>query len=132
MRTRDELPSNRSFGLFFAVVIAGAGWYFSDGILSVQEYAFVGAALAFLAAAVFAPGLLLHLNRAWMALGMMLGRVLSPVAIGFLFFVAVTPYALVLRLLGRDELQLQMRPGQSHWRSRKPPGPSADSLTRQF
>jgi hypothetical protein len=50
-----------------------------------------------------------------------------------LFFVVVTPYALVLRLAGRDALRLRPEPGRdSYWIARDPPGPAPDFLHRQF
>jgi hypothetical protein len=63
----------------------------------------------------------------------LLGRIVNPVVLTVLFFVVVTPYALVLRLAGRDALRLRPEPGRdSYWIARDPPGPAPDFLHRQF
>ena len=90
----------------------------------------VGFVLAILAAA--RPGLLAPLNRLWMALGMLMNRVVSPVILALLFFGVVWPIGLVMRLTGSDSLRLKKNPGanESYWLARDPL--ASDHFTRQF
>src|SRR5690606_12562568 len=101
------LPSDRKFGLTFSVLLgllgAWAAWR-SHGSLAIGSATL---AMSFLLAAILAPPLLHPLNRAWMALGAVLSRVVSPLVMGIVFFLLVTPTALVGRALGRDELRLR-------------------------
>jgi len=76
--------------------------------------------------------LLTPLNKAWMKLGDLLGKVISPIVLGIIFFVLLAPVALVTRLLGRDELRLKMSNSSSYWIDRTPPGPAGDSFKNQF
>ena len=124
-------PSDRKFGLTFAVVlvvIAARAWWLdrsSVASLSIAAAA-VGAALA-----LFAPRALAASNRAWFRLGLLLSRIVSPVVVGAMFLLIVTPVAVVMRAAGRDALRLRGRAG-TYWIRRTPPGPPAESFKHQF
>ena len=66
-------------------------------------------------------------------IGLVLHKIVSPIALGILFFLVVTPTGLLMRLLGKDPLRLRFdRSADSYWIARTPPGPDADSLKNQF
>src|SRR5687767_6711854 len=97
------LPSDRSFGLLFTVVGALVGaWMLWRG----SRFANVafGLAALFLVAALVCPWILRPLNIAWMHLGLLLNRVVSPIVMGVIYFGLFTPIATVMRLRGRDVL----------------------------
>jgi hypothetical protein len=88
---------------------------------------------AFAAVALAKPELLAGLNRQWMKLGILLGKVVSPIALGVLFYCVITPIGLALRLAGKDPLRLKRDPAaNSYWIPRDPPGPPPGSMTNQF
>ena len=89
-------------------------------------------AIALAAAAAMAPRRLVLLNRGWLRLGELLGRVFNPIVLGLIYFGLLAPVAIAARLLGRDELRLKPRRASSYWIDRTPPGPSADSFKNQF
>ena len=90
-------------------------------------------AAAFLAAALFRPALLAPLNRLWSRFGLLLGRVTNPIIMGLVFFLLITPMALILRLRGNDPLRLRLAlHAKSYWIERTPPGPTPASMTEQF
>ena len=77
--------------------------------------------------------MLAPLNRAWLYVGLLLQRVVSPVVLGILFFLTVTPIGLLMRLTGKNPLRLGFdREAQSYWIDRQPPGPAPDTMPRQF
>jgi hypothetical protein len=78
------------------------------------------------------PIVLRPFNKAWYKLGLLMGRVVSPIVLGILFFILISPIAIVMRLAGRDALKLRKQNVQSHWIDRAPPGPSSDSFKEQF
>ena len=127
-----EGSSDRSFGAVFAVVfLVIAGWPLWHGE-SLRWWA-AGVAAAFALVAMVRPALLAGLNRQWMKLGVLLGRVVSPIALGLLFYCVLTPLGAVLRLAGKDPLRLRFDRGtDSYWIRREPPGPPPDSMTNQF
>lgn len=127
-----EGSSDRSFGL----VIAAAFLLIALSPLR-HHHALRWWALAvsavFALVALVKPILLARVNWLWMKLGILLGKVVSPVALGVLFYGVLTPLATVIRLAGKDPLRLRLDPGvDSYWIVRKPPGPPPDSMTNQF
>jgi len=92
-----------------------------------------GVAAVFALAAVLRPALLAGFNRQWIKLGVLLGKVISPVALGVLFYGVLTPLGALMRLTGKDPLrQRREREATSYWLPRQPPGPPPDSMTNQF
>ena len=128
-----ELPSNRKFGVFLALVCGALAIYLAFRSRTAAASAAGMAALAVGLVAWLEPEALRLLNKAWNRLGLVLAAVINPIAMGILFLGLFTPLAVVLRLAGRDELRLRRAPaGASYWRLRDPPGPPPGSFGRQF
>lgn len=132
-RNLPPLPSERSFGVLFAIVSAAAAaalaWY---GHRTAAGAFLAAAALLALLAAV-APRALALPNRLWFRLGLLLHAVVSPIVLGAIYFLVITPIALAMRLAGRDALERRREPGrESYWKDRDPPGPPPDSFRNQF
>lgn len=133
MHSPQNLPSNRNFGLLFAGVFALLSAYAAyQNAEAFKVYGWLIAGIVVGLVAIAAPGLLAPLNKAWMKLGELMGRVVSPLVLGVIFFVLITPVALVTRLFGRDELRLKKTDASSYWIERAPPGPAGDSFKNQF
>jgi hypothetical protein len=124
--------SERSFGIVMAAAFAlvaainywHAGWLWPW--LS-------GAAVLFLAAAFLWPVLLRPFNKVWFKFGMLLHAVVNPIIMALLFYVAVVPTGLIMRMFGRDLLRLKREPDRdSYWIVRQPPGPAPQSMKDQF
>jgi hypothetical protein len=65
--------------------------------------------------------LLAPLNKLWFKLGMLLGRIISPVVLGIVYFLWITPFAVVMRLMGKKFLALDFDPqAKSYWIIREP------------
>ena len=129
---RLVVGSHRVFGWVMAAV-AGlvALWAWRKGYGWLWWPAGIG--LAFAVVASLAPSLLAPLNRAWMALGLLLGRIISPLIMGLIFFGVVTPIALLARLRGVDPMRRRFDPGaKTYWIERDPPGPDPATMERQF
>lgn len=133
--TSKEAPrgsSDRSFGIVFGVVfLIIALWpLLSSG--GVRIWSVIASASFFVVAFVL-PKLLAPLNRLWMRFGLLLHHIVSPVVLGILFYLFVTPMGLVMRLFGKDFLRLRFdSSSRSYWIERNPPGPRPDSLNNQF
>ncbi|HJV60073.1 MAG TPA: SxtJ family membrane protein [Albitalea sp.] len=127
-----EGSSDRTFGLVFAA------FFIVVALLPLLRHApartwAVLLAVAFAALALIKPVLLAPLNRAWMRLGLLIGKVVSPIALGIVFFGVLTPTAALMRWRGQDPLRLRRAPGdKSYWQPRTPPGPPPRSMTNQF
>jgi hypothetical protein len=133
MRTHPQLPSNRSFGWTFTVffLLVGAyGLWRGGGSLVLWGLA-LAAAMALVT--VTRDRWLTPLNRAWMAFGELMGRVVSPIVLGLIFFAVFTPVAAVMRLFGRDAMLRKWdAAAPSYWVKRDPPGPADDSYRNMF
>lgn len=127
-----EGSSNRSFGWVFTgvfLLVGAAPLLFGAGL---RWWSLVAAA-GIAAVTLLRPALLAVPNRLWMQFGLLLGRVVSPVVIGILFFVVFTPFGVVMRAFGHDPLRLKRDPRAStYWVEREPPGPAPESMRNQF
>ena len=126
------LPSNRKFGLFFTFVFAAAIVLIYDGTLDLLDYALVVLSVLTLIVTLINAEWLQPFNKAWMKLGLLIGRVVSPIVLGSIFFVIFTPIAWIFKITGRDELRLKTGVRSSHWIARDPVGPDAGSFKNQF
>jgi hypothetical protein len=127
-----EGSSDRSFGLVFAGVFALITvWPALHG--GAMRWWASAVALAFAVIALTRPAVLGTLNRLWTRLGILMGKIISPVALGVLFYVVLTPIGMLMRLTGADPLRLKRdASSNSYWISRQPPGPPPGSMTNQF
>jgi hypothetical protein len=127
-----QAGSDRGFGLvfagFFALVSAfswwrgHAGWHWTLPLAAV-----------FLVIAYTYPRVLAPLNVVWMKFGLLLHKVVTPLILGLLFFVTITPIGLLARACGKDFLRLRLdRGAKSYWIERAPPGPPPQSMKNQF
>ncbi len=131
-REEIEGSSDRSFGIVFAIVFA---------VIGLLPFAFGGGVRlwalliggAFLLVALALPSILAPLNRLWLRFGLLLHRIVSPIVLGIMFFVVITPMGLLMRALGKDLLRLKFdERSSSYWIARVPPGPPPESLRDQF
>jgi hypothetical protein len=128
-----QLPSNQSFGFLFSgifTLLSAFAWYQSEDLFVVYTWLVIAIIIGLIC--IVAPKLLTPFNKAWMKLGELMGKIVSPVILGIIFFVLLTPIGFLARLFGRDELRLKLTKANSYWIDRAPPGPSSDSYKNQF
>lgn len=127
-----EGSSNRAFGLVFVgffTIVGIVPWAFGGKL---HLWALV-LALGLLVVSLLLPSLLAPFNRAWLKFGLLLHKIVSPVVLGIMFFLVVTPIGLLMRMFGKDPLRLKFEPSaDSYWIDRSPPGPPPESLKDQF
>ncbi|WP_407676652.1 SxtJ family membrane protein [Peristeroidobacter soli] len=129
----DRRPSDRKFGFTFGAIlfaVSAYGTYRGWPTIISSLCTLTGVSLALLAW--LAPSRLSPVNRAWFAIGELLGRVVSPIALGFIFFALITPVSIIARLFGRDELHLNRRPAASYWIPRETTRIDPCSFRQQF
>ncbi len=127
-----EVGSNRSFGLVFFVVFLLIGLYPLLGAGPVRIWSLVIAGV-FLFFSFFFSEILRPLNILWFRLGMLLAKIVNPIVMFVIYAVAIVPFGLGARLLGKDLLRMKLDKDQgSYWVEREPPGPKPKSLENQF
>jgi len=130
--TEVELPSNRRFGVFFtSVFFLFSGYFFWLQYINLSTVFFI-MATAFGLVTLINPNLLLPLNKMWMLFGLLLGMIISPVVLGVLFFGLFTPMAIVMRLIGRDELRLKKYKTDTFWKQRSEADQSSEPFIHQY
>ena len=127
-----KVSSDRSSGTVFTLVFLAVGVWVISGGQSKGWLFFVSAALFFVVA-IARPSILGPFNRAWAKFGLLLGQVFNPILLGVVFYLVVTPMAVIRRLLGKDSLHLKFKSDlESYWINRSPAGPKGGSMTKQF
>lgn len=125
-------PSNRNFGFVFSAFFLLVTLAPLRRHQPVRFWA-LGVAVAFLAVTILVPAVLAPLNRLWMKLGHLLGRITTPIVTGALFYLVFTPAAYLARMLGKDPLRLKFdSQANSYWQERRPPGPPPANMANQF
>lgn len=127
-----EGSSDRAFGFVFtAVFMIIGGVQLWHGVSWAPAWFAVAAIILLISLA--RPAILGPANRLWMRFGLLLHKVVSPVVLGVLFFVAVTPTGLLMRVFGKDPLRLRRDPAAaSYWIVRDDPGPAPETMKNQF
>lgn len=127
-----RLSSDRVFGLVFTGFFLLIGLYPLRHRAPIRLWALVAAGVILLISLTF-PRLLRPFNQLWTALGILLNKIVSPIATAVPFFLIFTPMAYLLRWLGKDILRLQMdKSAKSYWIPREPPGPDPKSMANSF
>tara|TARA_B100000959_G_scaffold259100_1_gene294459 strand:- start:15 stop:419 length:405 start_codon:yes stop_codon:yes gene_type:complete len=107
--------TERNFGLAFAAVFLIISlyplWFGKNMHLWACIIAFI-----FFFFAIFLPKVLILPNKLWYKLGLFLGAIISPLIMGMIFFLTVTPTGVIMRLFGKDILNQKMKKSiKSHW-----------------
>lgn len=127
-----KIPSERSFGTTFAAVFVIFG-VFPLVYGNTPRWWSLGIGAVFLVVSFVAPAILRGPNKLWFMFGQVLHKFVSPIILGAMYFLAFTPMALLLKLFGKKLLNLTYNPEvASYWIERIPPGPSSDSVRKQF
>ena len=110
---------NRSFGLlFFIVFLAFALWPLTKkGEINLY---LISIALIFLILGLLNSKILTPLNKSWIKLGELLGRIIAPIVMGIVYFVILTPISLLVRLFGKDLIGMKFNNNlKTYWIKRK-------------
>ena len=109
-----KIGSNRSFGIVFFIVFLLIAIYplINQGEIRVWS---VLISLLFLILGIINSKILTPLNKAWFKFGIFLGKIISPIVMGVIFFLVVTPIAFLMRILKKDLLNLKYNKNSSYW-----------------
>lgn len=134
-QTLDEisLPSDRTFGFFFAFIFfcLASGCYFwwqsKVGSIIFALLTLLTTVLGFVA-----PSKLRWFNIHWMKFGLLIGKIINPLILLTLFFFVISPFAIVIKVFKRDELVLKKRRVDSYWKPRIERELKPDRFFNQF
>jgi len=122
-----DKKNNIFFGLIFFVLFLIIGLYplKSDGIVRIWS---ITLSLVFLIITIIRPNLFTFINKLWIQFGILLGKIISPIVMGLVFFFVVTPIGVLVRILKKDVMGLK-RGASSYWINRED---KLQSMKKQF
>ena len=120
MEKYKNRSSNKSFGILFFLVFFLIGIY---PLLHSSDVRFwsLFISLIFLILGLMNSKILAPLNRLWFKFGIILGKIISPIVMGVIFFLVVTPIGLIMRILKKDILNLKFNEQDTYWIEKKGP-----------
>tara|TARA_B100000242_G_C42993348_1_gene461246 strand:+ start:147 stop:524 length:378 start_codon:yes stop_codon:yes gene_type:complete len=120
--------TNRSFGIVFFVFFFIVSVYpiLKGGELRTWSLVL---SLIFLLLGIVNSRFLTPLNLVWMKFGELLGKIVSPIVLGFIFFLVITPIGLFMKLIGKDLLKTKLSKDKTYWIKRSK---NITSMKRQF
>ena len=112
--SKIKVGSNKSFGIVFFVFFLIIGLYplINEGNTRIWS---IVISIIFLILGLINSQILTPLNILWFKFGMLLGRFVSPIVMGLVFFLVVTPTGLIMKLFNKDLLKLRKNKNSSYW-----------------
>ena len=124
-----EQSSPKSFGIVFSIVFLIVALYPLVNSEGLRMWALVVSIIFFLLA-FLAPKILVLPNKLWFKFGLLIGSIVAPIVMAFVYFVTVLPTGLIMRLLGKDLLKQKLdKNAKSYWVKRSEP---MGSMKNQF
>ena len=109
-----KIGSNKSFGIvFFTVFLIIAIWPLLNGY-EIRYWSLI-ISIVFLFLGILNSKILTPLNKIWFKIGILLGNVISPIVMSIIFFLVVTPTSFIMKILGKDLLNLKKNTKNSYW-----------------
>ena len=109
-----RISSNRSFGIVFFVVFLLIALYPLTYGGEIRIWSLI-ISIIFLTLGLLNSKILSPLNKIWFKFGILLGKIVSPLIMGIIFFLVVTPIGFIMRLLRKDVLNLKYNKNKSYW-----------------
>ena len=109
-----KTSSNKSFGIVFFIVFIIISLYPLVNQEDIRIWSLVIAFIFFILALLNSK-ILTPMNKIWTKFGLFLGNFISPIVMGVIFFFVVTPIGLLMRLFGKDVLNLKNNKSSTYW-----------------
>ena len=110
----NNKPSNKNFGIVFFIVFLLVAFYplTFNGEIKIWSLLI---SLIFLLLGIINSKILTPLNKTWYKFGIILGKIVSPIIMGIIFFLVVTPVGLIMKVLKKDILNLKYNNDKTYW-----------------
>ena len=114
MKQKIKIPSNKNFGIVFSIVFLIISLWPLLNQNDIRIWSLIISGI-FLVLGLINSKLLLPLNKIWFKFGILLGNFIAPIVMGIVYFMVVTPTGLIMRLLGKDLLNLKKNNKDTYW-----------------
>ena len=126
--SKIKISSNRNFGIVFFLVFLLIGlWPILSG--NDERIWSLLISIIFLILGILNSKLLTPLNKIWFKIGVLLGNIIAPIVMGIVFFFVVTPIGILMKLIGKDLINLRKNNSKTYWTEKKDIG---SSMKNQF
>tara|TARA_Y100001935_G_C16884864_1_gene304297 strand:- start:51 stop:434 length:384 start_codon:yes stop_codon:yes gene_type:complete len=109
-----KLGSNRSFGIVFFIVFLIIALYPLLNSSDIRLWSLITSVI-FLILGLLNSKILTPLNKIWFKFGILLGKIISPLIMGIIFFFVVSPIGIIMRFFRKDLLNLKFNDTKSYW-----------------
>ena len=129
-KSKIKMGSNKGFGIvFFVVFLVIAFWSFRGDLQQIKIIPFI-ISICFLILGLLNSKVLTPLNKLWFKFGLLLGAIIAPIVMGFIFFLVVTPIAFIMKLIGKDMLKRKYNKlSKTYWIKREK---KIETMKQQF
>ena len=128
MQSEIKLPTNRNFGIVFAVVfLIISFWPLLNGD-AMRNWSLLVSIIFFILALINSK-ILTPLNKIWFKFGIFLGKIVSPIVMSIIFFLVITPTGFFMKLIGKDLLRLKKKDRDTYWINKDK---NSGGMRRQF
>ena len=114
MQQKIKLPSNRNFGIVFSIVFLIISLWPLLNQNDIRIWSLIISGI-FLVLGIINSKLLSLLNKIWFKFGIFLGNFIAPIVMGIVYFMVVTPTGLIMKLFGKDSLNLKKNNKDTYW-----------------
>jgi len=112
--SKIKIGSNRNFGIVFSIFFLIIALFPLLSGSNIRIWSII-ICLIFLILGLINSSLLLPLNKIWFKFGILLGNIISPLVMGAIYFIVMTPTSFILKLLKLDILKLKKNNKNSYW-----------------
>tara|TARA_X000000950_G_scaffold247766_1_gene306321 strand:+ start:128 stop:511 length:384 start_codon:yes stop_codon:yes gene_type:complete len=117
MRKKVKIGSNKSFGITFSVIfILISLWFYFQKEMII--YSLIILSIIFFSISLIKPAIFGPINVLWFKFGMLLGRIMSPIIFGIIFFLVATPTGLLMKIFKKDLLHTKKNNNKTYWEKR--------------
>ena len=106
MNSKIKISSNRSFGIVFSIVFFIIAIWPLLNDYEIRTWSLI-TSIVFLFLGILNSKILTPLNKIWFRFGILLGKFVSPIVMGIVFFLVVTPTGFIMKLTGKNLLRLK-------------------------
>ena len=124
----EKNENNKSFGILFFIVFLLITFWPVINSEPIRIWSLI-TSLIFLILGILNSKILTPFKITWIKFGELLGKIIAPLVMGLIYFVIITPIGILMRLLGKDLLDIKYNKKKSYWIKRSK---EIDTLKKQF
>ena len=129
----NKFPSNKKFGFLFTLIfIILSGYFYLYKYSNFLIIISLIIATTFLITALIKPIILKPFNVLWFKLSIFLSKIVNPIILGIIFYILITPIAIITKIFGRDILKIKYTNKITYWINKDKIDYDKESFKKQY